>query len=51
MSHKYVCITTYQADTKSNTDPTRDSLWDPAQSTDSFRSALKTHLFAAKMDD
>jgi len=27
------------------------SLWDPARSTDSFRSALKTHLFAALRDD
>jgi len=27
-----------------------DSLWDP-RSTDSFRSALKTHLFAALRDD
>ena len=28
-----------------------DSLRDPARSTDSFRSALKTHLFAALRDD
>jgi len=28
-----------------------DSLRDPARSTDSFRSALKTHLFAALQDD
>jgi len=28
-----------------------DSLRDPARSTDSFRSALKTHLFAALWDD
>ena len=28
-----------------------DSLRDPARSTDSFKSALKTHLFAALRDD
>jgi len=28
-----------------------DSIRDPARSTDSFRSALKTHLFAALRDD
>jgi len=26
------------------------SLWDPARSTDGFKSALKTHLFAAQTD-